>query len=145
VPPFFTGGKLDALKYEGNAVLIAGKEYVIPSLSTKDAKRLWPDFTQLNKGVDVESMPKRYDVLQDILYSALSRNYPELTLDEVGDLVSVSELLKLAVIVAQQSGFVKRPGEGPVAAVENPSIGLESTDALSREPAGPLNNSTTQA
>lgn len=109
------------LPYEGEVVKLGGKEYVVPSLSLGQTKKLWPEFLNLNKtGVSIESFTSHLDTMLAIIHAAISRNYPDLTLEAVADLVSVKNAGELMVVVAKQSGFNERkPGEAkPVAVVQ---------------------------
>lgn len=106
--------------YEGEPVKIGNRTFVIPSLSTSQAKKLWPELITINQGVTVENVPERNERMLQILHAAISRNVPELTVDELADLVSVSQLADLVVKVAEQSGFIARPGGQPTA-TQNPT------------------------
>lgn len=107
------------IEFEGEAVSLGRKEFIVPSLSVFDTRRLWPDFTRLNKGLTIEEFPNRLGVILDIIHSAISRNYPEMTMDEVGKLISVKNAGDVLTIVSKQSGFIEsKSGEPKPVAVQ---------------------------
>jgi hypothetical protein len=99
------------VKFEGELVKLGEREFVVPSLSVNQARKLWPEILDLNRGVSLEDFPKKLDQALPIILAALSRNYPDLTLDELGDLVDVRNFPRLMKIIAGQSGLSPKPGE----------------------------------
>src|SRR5208282_49465 len=133
------------LPFEGEAVRLGGVEYILPSLSVNQAKKHWEKIRGLNDGVTLDNvMDKHLDAVK-VIHAALSRNYPDMTAEEVGDLVDLNNMRKLLMIVAATSG-IKLPGGQPAGAeVAEPrnSIGAISTESSSPAPAGPLSTSIT--
>jgi hypothetical protein len=99
------------VKVEGETIHIGGREFVVPSLSVRQAKKLWPSILELDKGITVENLPEKYELAIPIIHAALSRNYPDLTQDELEDLVDVKNLRQLLLVVSGQSGIKPKPGE----------------------------------
>ena len=99
-------------KFEGETVRLGDKEYVIPSLSVKQARRLWPTILKLNEGITEANLPEKYGLAVEVIHAALSRNYPDMTPAEVEDLVEIRNLRKLILIVSGQSGM-NGPGLEP--------------------------------
>jgi hypothetical protein len=113
-------------KFEGEAVWLGGQEYVLPSLSVGQAKKLWPEILELNKGVTVDALPQKRDEIVKIIHAAISRNYPEMTIETMEDFVDLGNMRRLMMIVSGQSGMKPRPGEEADAVTK--SIGSESTE-----------------
>lgn len=100
-------------KFEGELVKLGDREFVVPSLSVNQARRLWPEILDLNKGVTLADFPKKLDAALPIILAALSRNYPDITIEQLGDLVDVRNFPRLMKIIAGQSGMSPKPGEAP--------------------------------
>lgn len=113
------------MKFQGKAVKIGETEYIIPSLSVKQAKKMWPQILDLDKvGGSVEeikqSMPKKFDDMLAIIHAALSRNYPDVTVEQLEELVSIHQVKDLMLIVSGQSGFEQ--GETKPEVAEQPTV-----------------------
>ena len=92
------------VKYDGQRVLIAGEEYVVPALSYGQLKQLKPEFKVIaakNEGLD----SNQHEAVLTIIHAALSRNYPDLSLDDVGEMVDLRNGPKLLTIVMGVSGL----------------------------------------
>src|SRR5258706_9607587 len=71
--------------------IVAGGHTLIGSLSVKDANRLWPLVTKL----DTLPLPDRWDVMLDLVHSAVTRNHA-IGAAELADLLSPDELKRCA-------------------------------------------------
>lgn len=104
--------QLEEVKFEGVKVRIGNREFVMPSLSVGQAKRLWPQILKLDKeGISAEDIPEKFELAVPIIHAALSRNYPQLTVEQVEDMVSISQLRQLLLVVSGQSGMKEKSGE----------------------------------
>ncbi len=133
-------------RFEGEPIALGGKEYVLPSLSTGKAKKLWPEILDMDKGITAETLPKKFDAMIAIIHAALARNYPELTMDEVGELVDLKRAPEICLQVCRLSGMIVGPQLQPVGVAEAKvvaSTGPTFTDPSSPEPAGPSSTLTT--
>lgn len=97
--------------FDGESVKLGNREFIVPSLSVNQARKLWPEILDLNKGVTLAEFPKKLDAALPIILAALSRNYPDITIDELGDLVDVRNFPRLMKIIAGQSGMSPKLGE----------------------------------
>ena len=97
--------------FEGELVKLGEREFIVPSLSVTQARKLWPAILDLNRGVSLEDFPTKLDQALPIILAALTRNYPEVTLEQLGEWVDVRNFPKLMKIVAGQSGMSLKPGE----------------------------------
>lgn len=89
--------------FEGTPLPIAGVEYIIPPLSFKQLKALKGDLVRLNTA-EASSSEEQQAVVLRIVHAALSRNYPELTiekLEEMLDLGNIHEITKAIIGVNQ--------------------------------------------
>jgi hypothetical protein len=68
---------------QGMPLVINGKEYVMTPLSFEDMRRLIP--TSMIGPLYITFTISVINVCAGIVHAALSRNYPELTLDQASD------------------------------------------------------------
>lgn len=138
----------EAVRFEGEPFKLGGKWYIIPSLSTKRARQLWPKIRGLNQNINEETLPDKHHDAVEVIHSAISRNYPDVTFDEIDELVDMNNMKRLLLIVSGQSGL-SIPGAVPAGTSEGApgspriSTGEISTGPSSSVPAGPSNTSTT--
>lgn len=113
------------MKFQGKAVKIGETEYILPSLSVKQAKQLWPQILELDKvGGSIEdikqSMPQKFDDMLKIIHAALSRNYPDVNIDMLEEMISINQVKELMLIVSGQSGFEQ--GETKPEVAQQPTV-----------------------
>ncbi len=96
-------------RYPGSRITLGDREFVVPSLSVIDARDKWPDILKLNSGMTAAEFPERLGKVLEIVHAAVVRNYPDLTIDELGQYVSAVNAGDLLLTVAQESGFVAKP------------------------------------
>lgn len=121
-------------KFEGESVRIGDGTFVVPSLSIKQARKMWPTILELDKGITPENLPEKYGMMIELIHAALSRNYPDISIEDLEEMIDMGNVRRLVRIISAQSGL-NRPGAQPVAPAVK-SIGETSTDQSSREPAG---------
>ena len=95
-------------KYDGVPITVGGKTYIVPPLNFKRIKKLAPMLGRLNELPDnkIPTPEELGDFLQ-IVHLALTRNYPEMTMDEVEEMVDLGNLKFIMASVMGVSGFVK--------------------------------------
>jgi len=93
------------VKFDGQEVKLGAKKYIVPSLSVKQAKLLWPQILELDKGITIENLPTKWEIAIPIIHAALKRNYPNLSQEEVEEFVDIKNLRQLLLIVSGQSGI----------------------------------------
>lgn len=129
--------------FEGETITLAGREYVLPALSTKQARKHWEKVRTFDVKATPELIPTRYEHGVFLIHQALARNYPELTLEQVDDWVDLRNFTPLVLKVMALSGMPvtqgPEPAGGGIEAVA--STGGTSTAPLSPEPGGPGNTS----
>lgn len=104
--------------YEGQAITIAGKEWIVPPLNFARLKKLEEDLKLLGDLATVKNMAfptlQVRDAMTRIVHTAMTRNYPDLTTDEVEEMLDFSILMRLIEIVFGVSGLSKeRAGDAP--------------------------------
>lgn len=113
--------KEEAPKFEGVVERLGGRDWVVPPLSVKQAKTLWPKILDMDAGITKDNLPDKHDKMIEVIHAAMSRNYPSLTVEEVEDLVDLKSIRRLVPIVMGQEGIKLFPGEKPDA-VEKPLV-----------------------
>ena len=95
-------------KFEGLPITIGGTEYIVPPLSFKQVKALQPEIEKLSK-ITAESATnstEATEVMIKIIHSALQRNYPELTVEALEDMLDLGNVRTIIQAVMGISGFV---------------------------------------
>jgi hypothetical protein len=105
----------NGVKYAGTKIRLGDHEYVLPSLSVKQAKKLWPQIIKINEGITTENLPERYDIIVETIHAALSRNYPDLKIEDLQDVVDMGNIRYLQLAIMGQSGMDMPEGLKPVA------------------------------
>ena len=109
---------------DGVKVNLGGRDYMVPPLNLKALKRLGPKLKLLSNLGDVPS-DEEVDAVVEVLHSALVRNYPDITSDEVSDRIDLANLRPALMAVMGASGLTQGlPGE---AASPQGSTGPAST------------------
>lgn len=134
---------------DGIRIVMAGVEYVIPPLTIGQLKRQRPTIERLAQvKIEQGSISSLSDDLfndfSEIIREAMSRNYRDITIDDVQELLDLKNVQPVIAAVMGISGLVRmeRP-PGETAAASQASIGMPSTPTSSPSPAGPGNTSTT--
>ena len=99
-----------ATKHEGVSVSMGGKAWVVPALSFGQLKRLGPKIASLSavKGVPTDA---QMDVVCEIVQAALLRNYPEIQLAEIEEMIDLRNAESVILAVMGAAGLESRPGE----------------------------------
>ena len=99
---------------EGIDIRIGGKTLTFPSLSLKQVRVLLPKLqTATASSFDAENM----DTILEVVHAALTRNYPEMTKEELEDGLDMRNMAQAMKAVMAISGLEAKPG-GQLPAVE---------------------------
>jgi hypothetical protein len=79
--------------------LADGQTYVVPSLNFRQLQDLEPQLKNVLRPAITMEAAERADMLT-VFHAALSRNYPELTVEQLGDLVDLEAAGELAFAIA---------------------------------------------
>ena len=99
-------------KYEGVVVKMAGEDYVIPPLSFKQLKMLQDDMKQLNTATAASSSDQQGVVLRIVL-AALQRNYPDMTLEKLEDILDLGNIHEITQAIIGVNQLKKAMGLPP--------------------------------
>lgn len=128
-------------KFAGMRIVLGEREFILPSLSTAQARERWEDLQLLDEPGDKANSKQRIQKAVEIIHLALTRNYPDLKFEEVDSLVGLADAIPLVSMLSQTSGL-GGPGGQPAgvedaAGREKNLIGPSSTEQSSPAPAGP--------
>lgn len=100
-------------KFPGVSVILAGAAFVIPALSLRQIRGLQDRLAAYTGGMDASST----ELVLDTVHAALTRNYPDLTLDQVAEWVDMRNMRELMDAVMGVSALTERveSGEAPAA------------------------------
>jgi hypothetical protein len=107
---------------EGITIKLNGAEYVIPPLNLGQVKRLLPVLDAMQK--TTEPMEKFSSVVT-VTHAALSRNYPEMKIEDVEELIDLGNIKMVLDAVMGVSGLLR--GEANLGSV---LTGIPSTATL---------------
>lgn len=104
-----------------------GRSYLLPPL-TLGSLQVLQDRIISFQSVDALA-PESIDTVIDVAYAALKRNYPEMTREEVGDLIDLGNMMDVVSAAMDVSGVKRKSIEVDL---KNQSVQPAQTD-----PAGP--------
>lgn len=89
---------------DGVIVSMGGKDFTVPPLTFKQLRTLEPE---INKLSNIQGAPseEQMDAVVNVIHSALSRNYQEITKDEVEDMLDLGNLQKVIGAIMGVSGL----------------------------------------
>jgi hypothetical protein len=97
---------------DGVIIKLGGEQFTVPPMNLKTVRRLLPAFDQLKSGsLDGAAL----DAAIGVVHGALSRNYPDLTADEVAEMVDLSNLEGVLSAVLEVSGLAPKTTGAPKA------------------------------
>lgn len=92
------------VKYKGLLKTLGGVDYVIPPISLGALEQMQERITKVVGELDADTIT----TVIDVTHSALSRNYPEITREEVSDIVDVGNMFELFEAVMDVSGLKRK-------------------------------------
>jgi len=116
---------------DGQKLKLGETEYTVPPLNLKAMRRLLPAISKLR----TVGLPTDEDLstIVDVVHSALLRNYPELTKDQVEEGIDMGNMKDALSVVLGQSGLASG---NAAAAMTNLSTGESSSGTSSPLPDG---------
>lgn len=98
------------VRFEGRVIKLGGQDYVVPPLSLRHMQQFQPIIGELTSGKMDEVAAMKFNL--DIILAAFQRNYSEMTMDQVLDLIDVGNIITVRNAVLNTSGFVRTsPGK----------------------------------
>jgi hypothetical protein len=104
----------EPVKIKGIPLPLGGKIYIVPPLNLGTLERLQERLASFTGGIDQDSV----STVLDAAHSALVRNYPELTRDQVAEVVDVANMAEVMEAVMDVSGLRRKALEAEVGAGE---------------------------
>ncbi len=98
---------------DGTTIKLGGKTYVIPPLNFARLKKLREELSILSAAntSGIGMSPELLDASITVILSALNRNYPDMTRDEVEELIDLRNMQEIMAAITGQSGLERRAGE----------------------------------
>jgi hypothetical protein len=94
---------------EGIKIVLGGHEFVAPPLPLK-VFRVHPEWFAALENTSGLPTPESVGIMTGIVHSALVRNYPGLTLEELEDMLDIVSMpLAMAAVMGQTRGEAERP------------------------------------
>jgi hypothetical protein len=94
-------------KFNGVAIRMGGKDWIVPALSIGQVRRLMPEISKVTTSDSGAVLPD--DVAQsalNIIHAALSRNYPDVTKEMLEDLIDLGNFRKIIEAIMGVSGLI---------------------------------------
>lgn len=101
-------------KIPGTLVNLGGQNFVMPPLNLDQVQQLEGTMATAK---ELATIREQIDAMLPVLHAALSRNYPDLTIEELRPLVDMGNFAPVSAALYTSSGFVAtKPGEPEPAA-----------------------------
>jgi hypothetical protein len=107
------------VKFPGIKKTIGGVEYVVPPVSLRTLQQLQSELEKFDSA-GAQLNPEAVSTAITVIHSALARNYPSMTIDEVSDLIDVGNMMELFEVVMDVSGMRRKELEAESAGEEKP-------------------------
>lgn len=94
---------------EGAKLILSGREFIVPPLNLGRIKKLQDELAMLAMVPQDAARfePQQLEACITVVHTALTRNYPDLTREEVEDVVDMGNMQTLMLAIMGQSGFTK--------------------------------------
>ncbi len=100
----------------GASIQMGGRDWVVPPLTLGQLRRLMPKVSLLTT-VGAGMGPEQIEVLVEIVAAAMSRNYPQITTDELEEVLDLGNASLVLTAVLTGSGLK----QGEAIAVASPN------------------------
>ena len=101
---------ITVVKVPGIRMTLGGNEYVVPPIALGALEQLEDRIASFNPNVlDLKQM----GIIIDCAYAALKRNYPDLTREDVGEIVDIGNMNEVFEAVMDVSGLRRKALENP--------------------------------
>lgn len=94
---------------DGVIVHMGGRDWTVAPLTFKQLRRLQPQLERLAQ-VNAAAAPEQIAAVSEIVRTALSRNYPEITIEAIEDMLDLGNAARVINAILTGSGL--SPGEG---------------------------------
>lgn len=91
--------------HQGVVILLGGEEFICPPLNFAQLQKILPRFRAMQVGeLSIEWLVASVE----IVHAALSRNYPDLTVEKVGEMLDMNNFSATLNTVMEVSGLVTK-------------------------------------
>jgi hypothetical protein len=100
--------------HEGVSLTLAGREFIVPALTFRQLKTLLPRLNRLQAAAGGALEAEHLDIVTDLVEAALTRNYPELSREEIEERLTFAAMPRAIAAVLLGSGLTQAtpPGMG---------------------------------
>ena len=91
----------------GVKINLGGDEYIVPPLNFRQLEKHSKLLDELPDVLAAGEVKKQWQIILSLALAALSRNYPDLTLEKLKDIIDLGNLAVLTEAVMGQAGFAK--------------------------------------
>ena len=88
-------------KHKGVAIIFGDLELIIPPLNLRALEQLQEKISNFTGGISVDQV----GIVADVSLAALQRNYPDMTRDDVSDLIDLGNMVEVMNAVMGVSGL----------------------------------------
>jgi hypothetical protein len=93
---------------KGKEIELGGKNYTVPPLNLTMVEHFQDKLIGFTGGMDPESVK----LVAEVTHAAIIRNYPDMTLEEIKDVLDLGNMVEVFQAVLQVSGFIARTDQG---------------------------------
>lgn len=97
----------DIVKVKGIRLLLGGRDWVVPPLNLAALEQLQEQLARFSGGLDADSVA----LVLDATTAALRRNYPDITREQVADMLDVANMAEVMEAVMDVSGLKRQAQE----------------------------------
>jgi hypothetical protein len=91
-------------KYDGITITLAGKDYVAPPMNLRTLQKFAPQLGAIMSGNGAETL-ENVGAIIEVVHACLIRNYPDLTIDDVADMLDVANMKSAIEAVMNITGI----------------------------------------
>lgn len=110
-------------KVKGIAIDFSGRVLVVPPLNLKSLQQLQERLEKFQGSISPESV----ETVIEATHAALLRNYPELSKDEVSEMIDLGNMMEVMEAVMDVSGLKRKAAEAMGEPKQGEVIGATST------------------
>lgn len=92
--------------HEGVKITMGGREWIVPALSIGQVRRLGPDIAAVASAGD-DLTPELVAGVVKIVKASISRNYPEVTDEQVEELIDLRNFRDIIAAIMGVSGLIQ--------------------------------------
>ena len=94
-----------SVKIPGTPINLGGDEYIVAPLNFRQIKELKAELAALKGTITIADDSEAFDTFCKIVQASLSRNYPDMTIDKVQDILDIGNAPKAVMAIMGMSGL----------------------------------------